>query len=198
VPGLSGLAGLGVGHRDGGLDHLDPGIGVVGAVRLRVQGHEREPHVLVDRPERGQDALHDAAIALVPVAVGVRQQDLHGPTSGHRSPRQAATQRRIRVEGFGFGEAPVGRDQQPPDGASPRLPPAVAPLGKTFTSTSLPVPAPVALAMVDQRTVAKTFGYVFVAIGVLGFVPNPLVSADGLFQLNATHNTPPVTTATLG
>jgi hypothetical protein len=52
--------------------------------------------------------------------------------------------------------------------------------------------------MVDQRTVAKTFGYVFVAIGVLGFVPNPLVSADGLFQVNATHNTPPVTTATLG
>ncbi|PSG98101.1 hypothetical protein BRD56_02265 [Thermoplasmatales archaeon SW_10_69_26] len=42
--------------------------------------------------------------------------------------------------------------------------------------------------MVDQRTVAKTFGYVFVAIGVLGFVPNPLVSADGLFQVNATHN----------
>ena len=32
------------------------------------------------------------------------------------------------------------------------------------------------------------FGITFVATGVLGFVPNPLVSASGVFEVNAMHN----------
>lgn len=42
--------------------------------------------------------------------------------------------------------------------------------------------------MGGQRTVAKTFGYVFVIIGLLGFVPNPIVSAEGFFEVNTLHN----------
>jgi hypothetical protein len=41
---------------------------------------------------------------------------------------------------------------------------------------------------VNQRTIAKTFGYVFLAVGVLGFIPNPIASGDGIFQVNALHN----------
>lgn len=36
--------------------------------------------------------------------------------------------------------------------------------------------------------IAMLFGITFVATGVLGFVPNPLVSASGLFEVNAMHN----------
>lgn len=43
--------------------------------------------------------------------------------------------------------------------------------------------------MLRQSHVAKTFGYVFLAVGVLGFLPNPIVSGDGLFEVNALHNT---------
>ncbi len=35
---------------------------------------------------------------------------------------------------------------------------------------------------------AKIFGVVFIAIGILGFVPNPLVWQTGVFQVNAAHN----------
>lgn len=42
--------------------------------------------------------------------------------------------------------------------------------------------------MFNQRTVAKTFGFVFLAVGVLGFIPNPIVSNSGLFEVNALHN----------
>lgn len=42
--------------------------------------------------------------------------------------------------------------------------------------------------MIRQSTVAKTFGYVFLAIGILGFIPNPIASGDGLFEVNAIHN----------
>lgn len=42
--------------------------------------------------------------------------------------------------------------------------------------------------MFRQSHVAKTFGYVFLAVGVLGFLPNPIVSGDGLFEVNAAHN----------
>jgi hypothetical protein len=31
-------------------------------------------------------------------------------------------------------------------------------------------------------------GVVFIVVGLLGFIPNPLVSADGLFAVNAAHN----------
>lgn len=36
--------------------------------------------------------------------------------------------------------------------------------------------------------VALAFGITFVLVGLLGFVPNPLVSPDGLFAVNAAHN----------
>lgn len=42
--------------------------------------------------------------------------------------------------------------------------------------------------MVTQSTVAKTFGFVFLAIGLLGFVPNPIVGSDAFFEANALHN----------
>lgn len=38
------------------------------------------------------------------------------------------------------------------------------------------------------KTLAMVFGIVFVLVGVLGFVPNPLVSPDGLFEVNTMHN----------
>ncbi len=33
-----------------------------------------------------------------------------------------------------------------------------------------------------------TFGITFIAAGVLGFIPNPLVAADGIFAVNFMHN----------
>lgn len=42
--------------------------------------------------------------------------------------------------------------------------------------------------MVDQSHIAKTFGFAFLAVGILGFIPNPIASQDGLFQVNAAHN----------
>ena len=32
------------------------------------------------------------------------------------------------------------------------------------------------------------FGITFVLVGLIGFVPNPLVSPDGIFAVNAAHN----------
>ncbi len=40
----------------------------------------------------------------------------------------------------------------------------------------------------NTRIINLIYGAVFVAVGVLGFVPNPLVSAVGLFETNAVHN----------
>jgi hypothetical protein len=37
-------------------------------------------------------------------------------------------------------------------------------------------------------TLAKTFGVIFIVAGILGFIPNPLVSDRGLFEVNALHN----------
>lgn len=57
--------------------------------------------------------------------------------------------------------------------------------------------------MLSQSLVAKTFGFVFLAVGLLGFIPNPLVGAPGaasdaaqgagdsegaIFTTNALHN----------
>ncbi|MGJ0396184.1 MAG: DUF4383 domain-containing protein [Methylocystis sp.] len=36
--------------------------------------------------------------------------------------------------------------------------------------------------------IATILGVVFVAVGLLGFIPNPLVSNVGYFQVNAAHN----------
>jgi hypothetical protein len=38
------------------------------------------------------------------------------------------------------------------------------------------------------KTAAIVLGAVFVLVGILGFIPNPLVSPTGLFAANAAHN----------
>jgi Domain of unknown function (DUF4383) len=40
----------------------------------------------------------------------------------------------------------------------------------------------------NAKTAALIIGVVFVLVGILGFIPNPLVSPTGLFAVNAAHN----------
>ena len=40
----------------------------------------------------------------------------------------------------------------------------------------------------NARTISLIFGVIFVGVGILGFIPNPLVAADGIFSVNALHN----------
>jgi hypothetical protein len=40
----------------------------------------------------------------------------------------------------------------------------------------------------NARTAGLVIGIVFILVGILGFIPNPLVSPDGLFAVNAAHN----------
>ena len=42
--------------------------------------------------------------------------------------------------------------------------------------------------MVPARVLANLFGITFVAVGLLGFLPNPIVAPDGIFAVNAAHN----------
>jgi len=42
--------------------------------------------------------------------------------------------------------------------------------------------------MLNSKTICIAFGSVFVLVGMLGFVPNPIVSAEGLFETNVMHN----------
>lgn len=42
--------------------------------------------------------------------------------------------------------------------------------------------------MFNSRNVALALGITFVAVTVLGFIPNPLVSPHGLFAVNLAHN----------
>jgi hypothetical protein len=35
---------------------------------------------------------------------------------------------------------------------------------------------------------AKIFGLAFILVGILGFIPNPLISETGVFQVNEAHN----------
>jgi hypothetical protein len=37
-------------------------------------------------------------------------------------------------------------------------------------------------------TLAKILGVIFIVAGILGFIPNPLVSYRGLFEVNTFHN----------
>lgn len=37
-------------------------------------------------------------------------------------------------------------------------------------------------------TLAKIFGAIFIIVGILGFIPNPLVSYRGVFEVNTFHN----------
>lgn len=39
-----------------------------------------------------------------------------------------------------------------------------------------------------SKRLALVFGVTFVLVGLIGFVPNPLVSAEGLFVTNSVHN----------
>lgn len=40
----------------------------------------------------------------------------------------------------------------------------------------------------DSRHISLLFGSVFILVGLLGFIPNPLVSPTGLFAVNTAHN----------
>jgi hypothetical protein len=40
----------------------------------------------------------------------------------------------------------------------------------------------------NAKTAAIVLGVVFLAVGVLGFIPNPLISPTGLFVVNPLHN----------
>jgi hypothetical protein len=42
--------------------------------------------------------------------------------------------------------------------------------------------------MADTRTASIVLGVIFIAVGILGFIPNPLVSGDGIFAVNVAHN----------
>ena len=42
--------------------------------------------------------------------------------------------------------------------------------------------------MIDAKLLARLLGATFVAVGILGFIPNPLVSPDGIFAVNTMHN----------
>jgi hypothetical protein len=40
----------------------------------------------------------------------------------------------------------------------------------------------------NADVIANTFGAIFIILGLIGFVPNPLVSETGVFQVNGGHN----------
>ena len=42
--------------------------------------------------------------------------------------------------------------------------------------------------MMTSKNICIAFGSVFVLVGVLGIIPNPLVSSEGIFEVNAMHN----------
>ena len=48
---------------------------------------------------------------------------------------------------------------------------------------------------ITSKSVSVAFGITFLAAGLLGFVPNPLVSPHGLFEVNAMHNLVHILTA---
>ena len=41
---------------------------------------------------------------------------------------------------------------------------------------------------ITSKTICLAFGLPFVAVGILGFFPNPLVSHHGVFEVNLVHN----------
>ena len=42
--------------------------------------------------------------------------------------------------------------------------------------------------MLTSKKVCIAFGSVFVLVGLIGFIPNPIVSSEGIFETNAMHN----------
>ena len=41
---------------------------------------------------------------------------------------------------------------------------------------------------ITSKNVSIAFGIAFIAVGLLGFIPNPLVSPHGTFEVNIMHN----------
>jgi len=44
------------------------------------------------------------------------------------------------------------------------------------------------MSLLHSRNIALAFGYTFIVVAALGFVPNPLVSPHGVFAVNLAHN----------
>lgn len=44
------------------------------------------------------------------------------------------------------------------------------------------------MKFITSKNICLAFGLPFVAVGILGFFPNPLVSHHGLFEVNVMHN----------
>lgn len=42
--------------------------------------------------------------------------------------------------------------------------------------------------MISAKPLANVFGAMFIVVGILGFIPNPIVSPSGIFIVNAMHN----------
>lgn len=42
--------------------------------------------------------------------------------------------------------------------------------------------------MFTSKNLTIIFGVTFILVGLLGFVPNPIVSANGIFEVNTMHN----------
>ena len=42
--------------------------------------------------------------------------------------------------------------------------------------------------MLNSKMICLAFGSVFVLVGLLGFIPNPVVSSEGMFETNVPHN----------
>lgn len=42
--------------------------------------------------------------------------------------------------------------------------------------------------MIASKLMARVLGATFVGVGILGFIPNPIVSPGGIFAVNTMHN----------
>ena len=51
------------------------------------------------------------------------------------------------------------------------------------------------MSYITSKNVSIVFGITFLAAGMLGFIPNPIVSPDGLFEVNLMHNLVHILTA---
>ena len=44
------------------------------------------------------------------------------------------------------------------------------------------------MSFITSKNISIVFGITFIAAGIIGFIPNPLVSPDGIFEVNTMHN----------
>ncbi|HRY16760.1 MAG TPA: DUF4383 domain-containing protein [Candidatus Competibacteraceae bacterium] len=49
--------------------------------------------------------------------------------------------------------------------------------------------------LITSKNLSLVLGISFLAAGILGFIPNPLVSSDGIFAVNTMHNLVHILTA---